>query len=91
MNMTYIETKKKKFKSRKQNVEQNKGHVDKKVITKQCCFTGNPQIVLNESDIEPSLEASQQNIIKQIEKMEKKGWKVKSVIGHTLHVDPLYK
>ena len=85
--MTFIETKKKKLKSRKQNVEHNKGSDEKK----QCCFTSKPQIVLNESDIEPALEASQQDIIKQIEKMEKKGWKVKSIKKHVLYVDPLFK
>ena len=89
--MTYIETKKKKIKSKKQKMEQNKGSNDEKVITKQCCLSGKPQIVLNESDIEPAIEASHQNIIKQIENMEKKGWKVKSVNRHTLYVDPLYK
>ena len=52
--MTFIETKKKKFKSSKQKAEHNKGHVDKKMKTKQCCFTSKPQIVLNESDIEPA-------------------------------------
>ena len=78
--MTFVETKKKKFKPRKQN---NPGK------TEICRFTSKEQKIRNVNEIDEALKRSSQSIMDQIKEKLKQGYEIVSINEHNLNIKPL--